>query len=72
MNPGAVVDNIDESALLPVLNSDIGYNQLIGQRVHEQAYIDELLREKRVVFVVENRLELGCAGRVIDLIIEGH
>ncbi len=72
MNPGAVVDNIDESALLTVLNGDIGHDQLIGQRVHEQTYIDELLREKRVVLVVENRLEFGRAGGVIDLIIEGH
>ena len=56
VNPGTVVDNIDESALLTVLNGDIGYDQLIGQRVHEQTYIDELLREERVVLVVENRL----------------
>jgi hypothetical protein len=72
VNPGTVVDNIDESALLTVLNGDIGYDQLIGQRVHEQTYIDELLREERVVLVVENRLELGRASCIIDLIIKGH
>ncbi len=64
-----VVHDIHERALLTVLDRDVRDHQLIGQRVHQQVHVDELLRKQRVVLVVEHRLQLRRAGRVVDLIV---
>ena len=67
---GIVVHHVNERALLAILNRHVGDHELIGQRIHQQPDVDELLREKRIVLVVEDRLELGSAGGVVDLVVE--
>ena len=72
MHSGIVIHNIDERALLAILDRHVRDHELIGQRIHQQADVDELLREERVVLVVENRLQLRSARRAVDLVVEGH
>ena len=72
MHSGIVVHHVDERALLAILHCHVGDDQLIGQGIHQQPYIDELLREERIVLVVENRLQLRGAGGIVDLVIHGH
>jgi len=56
--------------LLAILNGYVGNHQLIAQRIHQQANVDELLGEERVVLVIENRFQLGSSGGAIDLIVQ--
>ncbi len=69
---GVLIHHIDEGALLAILHGDVRHDDLIGQRVHQQVHVDELLRKERVVLVVEDRLQPRGAGGVVDLVVDGH
>src|SRR5579864_58343 len=69
---GIVINNIDERSLLPILDGNVRDHELIGQGIHQQPYIHELQRKKRIVFVIEYSLQLRRSRGGIDLVIEGH
>src|SRR5580692_4429640 len=54
MHFGVFVDDVNERALLAILHGHRRYHKLIGKRINKQPDIYELLREKRVVLVVED------------------
>ncbi len=65
----AVVHDVHERALLAVLDCDVRDDELIGQRIHQQVHVHELLGEQRVILVVEHRLQPRRARRAVDLVV---
>ena len=59
-----------ERRFRPALERRQRDDRRIPQRLDEEPGVDELVGEEGVVFVGEDRLELDCPGRRIDLVVD--
>ena len=62
---------IDEGARLAALDGGDRHDGGVLHRVREQADIDELVGEQRLVLVVEHGAQLHRAGGRVDLVVDG-
>ena len=65
------LDQIDEGARLAALDRGDRHDGGVLHRVDQQADIDELVGEQRLVLVVEHGAQLHRAGRGVDLVVDG-
>ena len=66
------VQEIDEIARRPDLDRGVGRERDALQRVDQQANVDELLREKGALRIVEGGAHLDRAGGDVDLAVVGR
>ena len=67
-----ILNHIDERRLAILLNGRSRNQRHPPQCVHQQPRVDELVREERIVFVVEEGSPFYRPGRRVDLIVEGQ
>jgi hypothetical protein len=63
--------DVDEGAVLAALDGRGGRDHRVLFRIEEEPHVHELVREEHQVGVVEDRLQLGRAGRRVDLVVRG-
>ena len=68
----SLTNEINVGALRAALNSGYRNEREIFARVHEQMDVDELVREERVVLIIEGGFEFVRSGGGIDLIVDGE
>ena len=64
------LDDVDEGGLRASLERGRRDDHRSAQGVHEQARVDELVREERQVLVGEDGLDLDGPGGLVDLIVQ--
>ena len=64
--------HVDEGALGAALDRLVRHQHRAAERVHQDARVDELVREQRAVAIDEGRLELDGAGARVDLVVHRH
>ncbi len=68
----SLTHEINVGALRAALNSGYRNEREIFARVYEQMDVDELVREERVVLIIEDGFEFVRSGGGIDLIVDGE
>src|SRR5690348_2594771 len=67
-----ILHNVDERARWPALNSRSRHDNYSALCIEPQLHVDELIRKQNEVVVREDRLQAGCAGRGVYLVIDAH
>jgi len=66
------LNQIDKRSGRPALNGNGGNNGHVALRIKPQLHIHELIWKELMVSVIEDGLQLGCAGGGVDLVIHGQ
>ena len=65
-----VLNHVDKRSLAILLNGRCRNQRHALQRIHQQTRVYELVREKRIILIVELRSPFHRAGRRINLVVE--